>query len=62
MVKKFALNFLYNIGVIFCIATVYWGYQHKQYIYMVVPVFIAALLIIFKLRLLKEIKNAQKNQ
>lgn len=60
MLKKFALNFLINIGLIFCVATVYWGYQHSQYLYMIAPVFIAGLLVIFKLRLIKDIKNAEK--
>lgn len=62
MLKKFALNFLINMGIIFCLATIYWGYQKQQYIYMVIPVFLIGLLVVFKLRIIKDIKNAQKNQ
>jgi hypothetical protein len=60
MAKLFIFNLLINMGLIFCGATIYWGYQHQQYLYIIAPLFIIGLLIIFKLRILKEIKNAQK--
>lgn len=57
---KLALNIAYNIGIIFCVYVFYFGYQHNLYVYMAGAVFVAALIMIFKIKLIKEIKNTKK--
>ncbi len=61
MWKKIVLNVFYNIAIFICLIT---GYQYgvvlKQYGYIVAAVLIMTIFIVLKIRLIKEIKNAQK--
>ncbi|MGZ3874119.1 MAG: DUF6358 family protein [Mucilaginibacter sp.] len=62
MGKKLFLNVLYNIGIFVCLITGYqYGIVQKQYGYLAGAVLIIAIFIVLKIRLLKEIKKAQKN-
>jgi hypothetical protein len=64
MGKKLFLNVFYNIGIFICLIT---GYQYgfaanpPQYGYVAAAAVIIAIFIVLKVRLLKEVKNAQKN-
>jgi hypothetical protein len=62
MGKKLILNVFYNIGIFICLITGYqYGIVQKQYGYIAGAVIILAILVVLKIRLIKEIKNAQKN-
>jgi len=59
MGKKLALNVLYNVGIFICLILVYEGALNKHYEYIAGAVFIGAILVILKIRLLKEVRNMQ---
>lgn len=61
MGKKLALNVLYSIGIFVCAVTIYWAVPLKRYEFIVGAAFIAAMFVILKIKLLKELKNTQKN-
>ncbi|HJP63747.1 MAG TPA: DUF6358 family protein [Mucilaginibacter sp.] len=60
MAKKLALNVLYNIGIFICLVLIYTGFEKKHYEYIAGAVFIGAVLVVLKIRLLKEVRNMQK--
>ena len=61
MAKKLFLNTLYTVIIIVCLIAGYqYGIVDKQYAYIVVSAFIIAIFIVLKVKLLKEIRNAQK--
>jgi hypothetical protein len=61
MWKKGLLNVLYNICIFLCFIAAYqYGIIEKQYAYIFGAVVFIVIFIILKIRLLKEIKNAQK--
>jgi hypothetical protein len=61
MWKKGLLNVLYNICIFLCFIAAYqYGIIQKQYAYIFGAVIFIVIFIILKIRLLKEIKNAQK--
>ena len=60
MGKKLALNVLYNICIFICLALVYYGFNNHHYEYIAGAVFIGAVFVILKIRLLKEVRNMQK--
>jgi len=51
------LNVLYTIGIFVCAAIIYWAYPLQQYLYAMSAVFVAGLLIILKIKLLKELRT-----
>jgi hypothetical protein len=62
MAKKMFLNVLYNICIFICIIAGYhYGIELGNYVFLIGAVFIIAIFIVLKIRLLKEVKNAQKN-
>lgn len=60
MGKKVALNVLYNIGIFICLILIYKGFSEPRYEYVAGALFIGAVLVILKIRLLKEVRNMQK--
>jgi hypothetical protein len=61
MWKKGLLNVLYNICIFLCFIAAYqYGIVQHQYAYIFGAVVFIVIFIILKIRLLKEIKNAQK--
>jgi len=60
MGKKLALNVLYNIGIFACLVLIYTGFEKKHYEYAAGALFIGAVLVMLKIRLLKEVRNMQK--
>jgi phosphotransferase system glucose/maltose/N-acetylglucosamine-specific IIC component len=61
MGKKFILNVLYNLGILLCILIAYSAIEHARYEYLLAVVFIAGILISLKIKLIKDIKNTQRN-
>jgi len=61
MAKNMFLNVLYNIVIFICLITGYqYGIEQKQYWYILGAVIIIAIFITLKIRLLKQVKSAQK--
>jgi len=60
MRKKIALNVFYNICIFICMVLIYNGFMDKHYEYIAGAVFIGAIFIILKIRLLKEVRDIQK--
>jgi hypothetical protein len=61
MVLKVVINVLYNICIFVCLLFVYFGIKNSNWAYVLGGAFLCALVIVFKIRLIKDIKNAQKN-
>ncbi|SDE16843.1 hypothetical protein SAMN05216464_104204 [Mucilaginibacter pineti] len=57
---KLVLNVLYTIGIVLCAFVAYQQYSAKNYTYMAIAIFAMALVIVFKIRLLKDVREAQK--
>jgi hypothetical protein len=60
MGKKFALNVFYNIVIMLCLVCIYTGFEHARYEYVLAGAFIGGIIITLKIKLVKEVKNAQK--
>jgi hypothetical protein len=62
MAKKMFLNVLYNICIFICLITGYtYGIEKGNYVFLAGAVVIIAIFIVLKVRLLKEVKRAQKD-
>ena len=59
MGKKIALNVIYNLALVFCIIMIWTGISQSRYEYILGAVFIGAVFVILKIRLLKEVRNMQ---
>ena len=57
---KFFLNVLYNIGIIICLIVVYYSLKNSNWAYLAGSLFLAVMILIFKLRLIKDIRNMTK--
>lgn len=56
-----ALNVLYNLGIFVCLIAGYsYGIEQKNYVILALALVIVVLLIMQKIKLIKEIKNIQK--
>lgn len=61
MRKKIALNVLYNIGIFICLVLVYtFGFEHPRWEYLSSAVIVGGVLVMLKIRLLKEVREMQK--
>jgi len=61
MAAKMFLNVLYTLGIFLCIIGGYnYGIADAHYIYLLPAAAIIVILVVLKVRLLKEVKNAQK--
>jgi len=58
---KLLLNILYTIGIVVCLYIVYWGFINQRYAFVLGAGFIAAMLVILKIRLLKQVRSLQNN-
>ncbi|QJD96435.1 hypothetical protein HH214_11415 [Mucilaginibacter robiniae] len=56
MKLKMLLNVLYTIGVVLSLYTIYWGATHQRYEFVMGAVFIGGILIMLKIKLLKEVR------
>ena len=60
MLKKILLNVFYNIAIFTMGLCLFWGINKERYSIVIMAVFAVAIFIFFKLRLIKEIKQATK--
>jgi len=61
MWKKLIPNTLYTVGIVICAIYGYeYGIQQGQYGFLFGAVLLIAIFVILKIRILKEVKNAQK--
>jgi len=60
MAFKFILNILYNLCLVICVITMWSGFKNGNWAYVLGPLFIGALIVIFKIRLIKDVKNQTK--
>jgi hypothetical protein len=57
MGKKILLNTLYNIGIFISLMTAYWGITNSRYEYVAAGIFIAAIFVVLKVKLIKEVRS-----
>ena len=57
---KFVLNILYNLCIIICAFTIWSGFKNHNWAFVAGAMFIGALIVIFKIRLIKDVKNMTK--
>lgn len=60
MGKKIALNVLYNVCIFVALVIGYEGVTRGQYAYLLAAVFIAAVIIALKMKLIKEVKESTR--
>jgi uncharacterized membrane protein YgaE (UPF0421/DUF939 family) len=60
MGKKILLNTVYNIGIFLALMTGYWGITNTRYEYVAVGIFIAAIFVFLKVKLIKEVRSNVK--
>ncbi|GGI52355.1 hypothetical protein GCM10011425_35670 [Mucilaginibacter galii] len=56
MAGKMFLSVVYNIAIFICLYTVYWGFTNHRYDFLTGAVVLAAIFIVLKVRLLKEVR------
>lgn len=57
MGKKLALNVLYTVSIFICVAIIYWAWPLKRYEFILGAIFIGAILVVLKIKLLKELRT-----
>jgi uncharacterized BrkB/YihY/UPF0761 family membrane protein len=57
---KVVVNVLYNICIFICLIFIYSSVKNHNWAYVLGATFICAMVIIFKLRLIKDIKSTAK--
>ena len=60
MGKKILLNTVYNIGIFIALMTAYWGITKARYEYVAVGVFIAAIFVVLKIKIIKQVRSTIK--
>lgn len=60
MGKKLIVNILFNIGLIAMVITGVSSYKKEQYVVVVMAIFIVMVLIFFKIKLRKQVKEIIK--
>jgi len=62
MAFKLVLNVLYTIGIVLCLFVAYQANTNKNYTLLGAAILIVGVVIVLKIRLLKDVKNSQKKQ
>lgn len=57
---KLVLNVLYTIGIVLCLFVAYRAGEAKNFTVVGIAALVAAIVIILKIRLLKDVRNSQK--
>jgi len=60
MALKILMNVLYNICIFICAFFIFYSAKNHHWSYVMGGVFLGAMVIIFKLRLIKDIREMQK--
>ncbi|MGY3214858.1 DUF6358 family protein [Mucilaginibacter sp. HD30] len=61
MGKKILLNTLYNVGIFITLMTAYWGITNSRYEFVAAGVFVAAIFVVLKIKLIKQVKSGVKS-
>lgn len=59
---KFLLNIIYNVGIFVLIVCLVWAFKHQEYPVMAGVIFLLALLVLLKIRLIKQVKELTRNR
>jgi len=62
MGKKIALNVFYNLGLILSVFGIFWGYENKQYLVVLLFVLTAAFFFYVKMQLVKDLRKTLKKK
>ena len=62
MLKKVLLNVFYNIAIFTMVLSFFWGINKERYSIVLFSVFVLALFIFLKLRLIKEVKAVTRKK
>nr|WP_294790478.1 DUF6358 family protein [uncultured Mucilaginibacter sp.] len=62
MGKQILLNTVYNIGIFITLMSAYWGITNSRYEFVAAGVFVAAIFVVLKIKLIKQVKNTIKKQ
>jgi len=62
MGKKMLLNTVYTVGIVVCLAILIWGVQNKRYEFVMAAALVAAVFVVLKIKLLKEVRGMINNK
>ncbi|OKS89357.1 DUF6358 family protein [Mucilaginibacter polytrichastri] len=62
MGKKMLLNTVYTVGIVVCLAILIWGIQNKRYEFVMAAALVAAVFVVLKIKLLKEVRGMINNK
>jgi hypothetical protein len=62
MGKKMLLNTVYTVGIVVCLAILIWGVQNKRYEFVMAAALVAAVFVVLKIKLLKEVRGIINNK
>ncbi|WP_423148671.1 DUF6358 family protein [Rubrolithibacter danxiaensis] len=62
MIKKILLNIFFNLGILTLVLCLIWLYNHQQYPLMAGVVFILALFVYLKMRLIRSVKELTRKK
>jgi len=57
MGKQILINTLYNIGIFISLMTAYWGINNTRYEFVAAGVFVAAIFIVLKIKIIKQVRS-----
>jgi len=61
MGTKILLNTLYNVGIFITLMTAYWAFSNSRYEFVAAGVFVAAIFVVLKIKLIKQVKSGIKS-
>jgi len=56
------LNTVYTVGIVVCLAILIWGVQNKRYEFVMAAALVAAIFVVLKIKLLKEVRGIINNK
>ncbi|SFS73977.1 hypothetical protein SAMN04487890_103250 [Mucilaginibacter polytrichastri] len=56
------LNTVYTVGIVVCLAILIWGIQNKRYEFVMAAALVAAVFVVLKIKLLKEVRGMINNK
>ncbi|MBB6111723.1 MULTISPECIES: DUF6358 family protein [Mucilaginibacter] len=59
---KLVLNVLYTVGIVLCLFVAYQANSNKNFTLLGAAILVAGVVIVLKIRLLKDVRNSQKKQ
>jgi hypothetical protein len=62
MILKFVLNIFYNITILVCLWFIYAGFTKGHYEWCLAALFLGALIIVLKIRLIKQVRNENRSK